>query len=190
MTLHLERSAKHISWMRNVVDAEETRILWLNLMRTYFPLGTEWLAFPDGDHTVRDMPPLLTLFQIDTHVPKGELPKKHGVIMVQHTDLQTSDGRPPDSQFWEAATQHLIGVFNMMLPRHPSAPSIGIVAAGPWFIVVEQKKSLFDKNFVLMPMESAKGGHASHVVDDGDAVAKFIRETMQKFATSLSRSNH
>jgi hypothetical protein len=174
--------------MRNAHDAEDTRILWLNIMRSYFPLGTDWLAFPDGDHTVRDMPALLTLFHINTNVPKGELPKKHGVIVVQHTDLQAPDGRSPSTAFWEAATQHLIGIFGMMLPRAANAPTVGIVASGPWFIVIEEKKTgLFDKGFVHVPVESSKGGHAAHVVDDGDAVAKFIRDTVQKFEESLTR---
>jgi len=186
MTLHLERSAKHIAWMRNVSEAEDTRILWLNIMRSYFPLGSDWLAFPDGDHTVRDLPCLLTMFHIDNNVPKGELPKKHGAIVVQHAELQHQDGRPPTNAFWEAATQHLIGVFGMMLPRSPDAPTLGIVASGPWFIAIEEKSNgLFEKKFVHVPLETSKGGHAAHVVDDGDALAKFIRETMQNFQDSV-----
>lgn len=127
------------------------------------------------------------LSQINTKVPIGELPKKHGVIVVQHTDLQVHDGRPPNTAFWEAATQHLIGAFNMMLPRSTGAPTVGIVASGPWFIVIEEKKTLFDKSFVHIPVKSSKGGHAAHVVDDGDALAQFIHDTIQKFEASLPK---
>jgi hypothetical protein len=187
MTLHLERSAKHIAWMRSVRDAEDTRILWLNIMRSYFPLGVDWLVFPEGDHTVRDLPNLLTLFHIDNNIPKGELPKKHGLIVVQHADAHGQEGRPPANTFWEAATQHLIGVINLMLPRPPEAPTIGVVASGPWFIVIEQKTTgLFDKSFVHVPIETAKGGHAAHVVDDGDELARFIRETIQRCKDSVA----
>jgi len=176
--------------MRNVSEAEDTRILWLNIIRSYFPLGTDWLAFPDGDHTVRDMPGLLTLFHIDNNIPKGELPKKHGVIMILHADLQHQDGRPPTNAFWEAATQHLIGVFGMMLPRPPGAPTIGIIASGPWFIAIEQGNAgLFEKNFAHVPLETSKGGHAAHVVDDGDVLADFVRETIQKYQDSIVKDD-
>lgn len=188
MAAHLERSAKQLAWMRGVTDAEETRILWLNIIRAYFPLGEKWIAFPDGDHTVRDLPPLLTLFQIDNNVPRGELPKKHGVIVVLNTDLQTSDGRAPANDFWEAATAHLINVLELMMPRASNAPTVGIVTSGPWFVAIQQKTTgLFERGFTHVPVKSSRGGHAAHAVDDGDSLAHFIKETMTNFEETLPK---
>lgn len=188
MALHLERSSKHVTWMRNVVEADETRTLWLNIIRSYFPLGTDWLVFPEGDHVNREMPAMLTLFSIDTKVPKGELPRKHGVVMVQHTELRAEPGQMPNEEYWESATSHLVHVFEMLPPRPPGAPAVGIVASGPYFIAIEQNpRGEHGDGFTLVPIETSSGAPCAHVVDDGELVAQLVKKIMKRFDATIGR---